>query len=107
MRTVTAVNASDPSVYLVECYWPDVTAEKLAAANAGAMAAVDRLRREGHDAALVGSLLVPGDETVFWLVSGGEASAGAVRAAVGVACERVVACRWTPVAVARPAARSG
>lgn len=59
--------------YLVECYWPGVSAEKVAAAVERAEQAADELRGQGRSLRVLGSILVPADETVFCLFDGEEA----------------------------------
>jgi hypothetical protein len=51
--------------YLVECFWPGVTASALADAGIRAVAAAHELSTPGRDVRFLGSLLVPADETVF------------------------------------------
>jgi hypothetical protein len=58
--------------YLVECYWPGVSAEKLAAAAERAQKAAAHLRSRGRELHFRGSILVPVDETVFYLFDGDE-----------------------------------
>ena len=76
--------------YLVECYWPGVTKEKLADVVTRADAAAGQLRRAGHDVDFQGSILVPADETVFCLFDGDEEDIRAVSERAGVPFERVV-----------------
>ena len=56
--------------YLVECYWPGVSEEKLALASQRARRAAYGLRRHGRELRFRGSILVPADETVFCLFDG-------------------------------------
>ena len=52
--------------YLVECYWPGGSEEKLALASQRVRRAAYGLRRHGRELRFRGSILVPADETVFW-----------------------------------------
>jgi hypothetical protein len=69
--------------YLVECYWPGVSERKLAAAMERAQAAVADVCRAGRPVDLVGSILVPADETVFCLFDGSEDDVRAASAQAG------------------------
>jgi hypothetical protein len=55
--------------YLVECFWPGVTREAVMAANARARERAAALRRTGSALRFLGSLLLPGDEVVFFQFS--------------------------------------
>jgi hypothetical protein len=79
----------DP-LYLVEAYWPGVTAALVAAADVATLQAF-RDQEQGTTAAYLGSLLSPTDELVLRVFRG--ASADLVRAAnerAGIPVERVV-----------------
>jgi hypothetical protein len=76
--------------FLVECYWPGVDEQKLDVTMGRAQSAAEELRRQGHDLRLVGSILVPADETVFWLFDGDEADIRVVSEQAGVAFERTL-----------------
>jgi len=54
------------ATYLVECFWPGVTREAVEAANGRARERAALLRQEGSSLRFLGSLLVPGDEVVFF-----------------------------------------
>jgi hypothetical protein len=54
------------ATYLVECFWPGLTREAVEAANARVRERAAALRREGSSLRFLGSLLVPGDEVVFF-----------------------------------------
>jgi hypothetical protein len=54
------------SLFLVECFWPGVTRAQVEAAHARARAAADE---RGSSLRFVGSLLVPGDEVVWFQFS--------------------------------------
>lgn len=76
--------------YLVECYWPGVTAETLGIATERAQHAVATMRRRGRELRFFGAILVPADETVFCLFNGTEADVRAVTDEAGVPYERVL-----------------
>ena len=76
--------------YLVECYWPGVSEQKLADAVARAHAAASQLRREGGDVEFLSSILVPADETVFCLFAGCEADVTATSERAEIPFERVL-----------------
>jgi hypothetical protein len=79
-----------PSGYLVECYWPGVSAERVAAAVERSEQAAGELRSHGRPLHFTGSILVPADETVFGLFDGEEADARAVSDKAGVPYERIL-----------------
>lgn len=79
-----------PRTYLVECFWPGVTAGEAAAAARRARVAAGALRQEGHDLRFLWSILVPGDETVFHLFDGGEADVRTASEQAGIRFERVL-----------------
>ena len=56
------------SLFLVECFWPGVTRAQVEAANARARAAAGE---RGTSLRFVGSLLVPGDEVVWFQFTAG------------------------------------
>jgi hypothetical protein len=80
----------DRKSYLVECYWPGVSVEKLVDALRRVHDAQSQLRGLGADVEFLGSILVPVDETVFCLFDGSEADVRAVSARAGVLFERVL-----------------
>jgi hypothetical protein len=84
--------SSDGSVttYLVESYWPGVNEPALARASQRAREAASALRQRGADVELLGSILVPADETVFWLFSGREPDIRAASEQAGVPFARVL-----------------
>jgi hypothetical protein len=85
------VSGSDETrSYLVECYWPGVDEDKLAAVVRRALAAASDLRNSGRRVYFVGSILVPADETVFCLFDGAEEDVRAVSERAEVPFERVL-----------------
>jgi hypothetical protein len=76
--------------YLVECYWPGVSEETVAALSDHVRSVSAEFRRDGIAVDLVESILVPGDETVFCIFTGDEEHVRAVSARAGVPLERVV-----------------
>jgi hypothetical protein len=76
--------------FLVECYWPGVSEEALVRTARRAREAASELRRQGGDVNLLGSILVPADETVFCLFEGCEADVRAASEQAGVPFERVL-----------------
>jgi hypothetical protein len=76
--------------YLVECYWPGISEHKLAVTVGRVRAATRELRRRGRQVELVGTILVPADETVFCLFDGLEADVRTVSSQAGVRFERVL-----------------
>ena len=76
--------------YLVECYWPDVSEERLASAVHLVRKAASDRRRRGGTVEFLGSILVPVDETVFCLFEGTENDVRAVSELAGVPFERVL-----------------
>jgi Protein of unknown function (DUF4242) len=83
-------NSERSRSYLVECYWPGVSEDKLAAAAWRAHEAALALRRHGGDVDYLGSILVPADETVFCLFEGREADVRAASERAGVPFDRVL-----------------
>jgi hypothetical protein len=76
--------------YLGECYWPGVDEHKLGVTVARTRSTADHLRRRDHDVRFLGSILVPADETVFWMFEGDEDGVRMVSEEAGVAFERVL-----------------
>jgi hypothetical protein len=79
---------------MVECYWPGVTEDQLTAAMQHAQAAAIESRNAGADVAFVGSILMPGDETVFLIFQGTEDDIRATAQRSGIVFERVVEWHW-------------
>jgi hypothetical protein len=69
------------TTYIAECFWPDVHRESVEEATQRIRQSVAELTRAGIEVNLNDTILLPGDEVVFYLFSG---SAEAVREA----CER-------------------
>jgi hypothetical protein len=85
---------SDPqSSYLVECYWPGVSEEKHSQAASRARAAAAELRNKGGRVDFLSSILVPVDETIFYLFEGRESDVRAVSEQTGGPIDRVLATR--------------
>lgn len=76
--------------YLVECYWPGVSAEALAVVTAGVLEAARDLQGQGRELRFLGSLLVAADETVFCLFEGAEIDVRAASERAGLQYERVL-----------------
>jgi hypothetical protein len=90
-RSVAGVSGyNERRSYLVECYWPGVSEDKLAAATERTRTAASELRLDGHELRFLGSILVLADETVFCLFDGLEADVRAVSEQAGVPFERVL-----------------
>jgi hypothetical protein len=81
---------SERRSYLVECYWPGVSEEKLTFVAQRAQAAAYELRGEGRELRFLGSILVVADETVFCLFDGLEADVRTVSEQAGLPFERVL-----------------
>jgi hypothetical protein len=79
---------------VVECFWPGINEERLAAALTRIETAAGELHDAGTHIALRGSLLLPGDETVFCCFDGDDASIRAACRRAGIPVERVVESRW-------------
>lgn len=82
--------SDQPRSYLVECYWPGVSAEGFARAAKRVQAEVSTLGREGGDVAFRGSILVLADESVFCLFNGSEADVRTASERAGIQFERVL-----------------
>jgi hypothetical protein len=76
--------------YLVECYWPGVDKEKIDATLGRARSTTAELRGQGRHLQLVGTMVVPADEAVFWLFDGEEADVPAAATHAVVSFERVL-----------------
>jgi hypothetical protein len=77
-------------LFLVESYWPGVSAERVAAADAETQRALEVLGG-GDQARYLGSMLVPEDELLLRLFAGGQpALISEANARAGIPVERVV-----------------
>jgi len=75
--------------FLVECYWPGVSEERVAALADRARAAAS----ERHGVDLVESIVIPADGTVFWLFEGHEDDVRALALEAGLTFERILGSR--------------
>jgi hypothetical protein len=87
--------AEDPTTYLVECFWPGIDERQHAAAADRAQAAALQLRREGGEIEFLGSILIPGDETMFCFFKGREPDVRGASERAGLPFERVLEARIT------------
>lgn len=77
--------------FLVEHYWPGVTAERFAAAAELVQASADQLARDGAALRFLHSTLVPEDEAAFCVFeAGSQALVERAYARAGVGYERIV-----------------
>ena len=72
---------SEPTACLVECNWPGVTEHKLLAVVGRVQAAIEQRQRDSRALRLLGSILVPADETTFLLFEGEKEEIEALSAA--------------------------
>jgi hypothetical protein len=80
--------------YLVECYWPDITEGKLHDATRRIEEAATSSRQTELSVVYMGALLMPADETVFFLFDGSEEDIRTISEQAGLPFERVSASRW-------------
>ena len=59
------------TTFLVECFWPDVEPERVQRAAEHLAECAAQSRRNGAHVAYVGSILVTGDDVVFFLFDAG------------------------------------
>jgi hypothetical protein len=85
---LTAVGSS----YLVECYWPGLTAESVDLAMARASGVARELGRTGREVRVIGSVFVPSDEVVFCLFAGSRDDVEAVSTHAELPFDRVLEC---------------
>jgi thioesterase domain-containing protein len=95
--------AEEPTTYLVECFWPGIDERQHAAAANRAQAAALQLRREGEEIEFLGSILIPGDETVFCFFKGREPDVRGASERAGLPFERLLAA----VRIAADSGRAG
>lgn len=79
---------------LVECYWPGVTEQKVLAVVERVRAAIEKWPMQSRAPRLLGSILVPADETVFCLFEGEQEEVEAVSTAAELPFERILGSRW-------------
>jgi hypothetical protein len=85
---------ADSDLYLVECFWPDLTEEETDRAAERARLCAEALSREGKRVRFVRSLLVPKDEVVFFLFeSPSRETVGEASRRAGIRYERILASR--------------
>jgi hypothetical protein len=84
----------DGRSYLVECYWPGINEERLAAATSRIVTVMGELRRVGARVAFQGSILMSGDETVFCRFNGDEEDIRVVCQRAEIPIERITESRW-------------
>jgi hypothetical protein len=87
----------ETTAYLVECYWPGVTEEKVVAALERIQAVVQQRRPYSGRPRFLGSIFVPVDETVFCLFDGERDEVEALSAAADLPFERILGSRWIDV----------
>jgi hypothetical protein len=61
--------------YIVECFWPDVHQDQIDEAEARLKLGAAQMSRDGQRADYTGSILIPGDEVVFYLFEAVSSSA--------------------------------
>jgi hypothetical protein len=77
--------------YVVECFWPSVRPWQVERGAARIRDTAGQLSSEGRGVVFAGSIFVPGDETVFYLLDGVSAEAvGEACARAAIAFERIV-----------------
>jgi hypothetical protein len=79
--------------YLVESYWPGITYASLADAVDRTTTALAQLVQRPRDTEFIGAILLPADETVYWLFHGDEHGVRTTAAVADIAFERVVEVR--------------
>lgn len=85
------VERQTEATYIAECFWPDVHADEVQQGAERVTRSADELTSAGTAVTLTGTILVPGDEVVFYLFEGD--SADVVREAcarASVPVERVI-----------------
>ena len=83
------------STFVVECFWPGVTRDRVEGANRRARESAAMMRDQGCSLRFLGALFVPGDEIVFFHFRAGSAD-DVVRASHEAALpfDRVTASLW-------------
>jgi hypothetical protein len=93
-------------VYLLECFWPGVSEEAIAAAARRARRAARELAACGRAVRYLGSQLVPGDEVVFFEVEAdSEEAACELGREAGIPFERAVGSVRVPASRSRKGRR--
>jgi hypothetical protein len=87
------LGAGESRTYVVECFWPGIDELQHADASGRVRAATLQLRGEGDEVEFLGSILVPGDETVLWFFKGREADIRGASERAGLPFERVLEAR--------------
>jgi hypothetical protein len=85
----------DARSYVVECYWPGVSEDKLGVTVERLQAATEALCRSGGDVRFVSAILVPADETVLYLLDGHPACVRKASEQASIPFERVLECLRT------------
>jgi hypothetical protein len=70
------------ATYMAECFWPDVHQESVEQAARRIRRSIAELTAEAGGVELIGAILLPVDEVVFYLFNGDSANS------VGEACQR-------------------
>ncbi len=81
------------TTYVVECFWPDVHQEQVQEAAGRLKRSAEELTLRGQRVQFTGSIFVPTDEVIFYLLEGG--SSEAVRTTcqlAGLRFDRVLPC---------------
>ena len=60
--------------FLVECFWPDLDPQRVQRAAEGLAKCAAHSRRNGSPVAYVGSIVLPGDEVIFFLFEAGSSA---------------------------------
>jgi hypothetical protein len=84
--------AQPPTTYLVEHYWPGLTADAFRSASERVRAAADAMARAGTPIRFVRSIMVPSDEAAFCLLdAASEDVIAQLYTRAGVRFDRIVA----------------
>ena len=84
------MSSSGVNGFLIECYWPGVNETQIVALADRTNSAASQLATRRKPVNLVESIVVPADETVFWLFEGPEEDIRAVAVEAGLTFERVL-----------------
>jgi hypothetical protein len=77
-------------MYMAECFWPDVREASVEHAAQRIRQSAAELTRAGSDVELTSTILLPGDEVVFYLFNGPAEAVREVCERAQVAFERVI-----------------